>query len=560
MDDIRRTRSELENHLIDEMIAGRITRREFVRRGTVMGMSIPLLSMIVAACGGANKSGGNSGSTGGGGTPKKGGTIKVAIVVPTGAINPVTVGDQGGLCMLGQTGEFLCVTDPKTLEVLPVLAKSWTPNDDSTEWTFALRTDVTFQDGSPMTAADVVYTFDLLSDSKAPSNAASVFGGVLDRGGTTAVDDATVKFTLLAPNGNFPYLVSRDNYNAIILKNGSDPKQWQKTFPGTGPFKLEKYTTQVGASFVRNDDYWDKANLALPDRVEFTFYEDEPPQIQALQGGTVDCVGQISVSGGRALLTDPAYTIIDVPSTAHRQVHMRNDKAPFTDKRVRQAMALCMDRPGVIEALFAGKAALGNDSPFAPVYPSTDTSVPQRAKDIEQAKQLLSDAGMADGFSVTLNTEKAYEIPDLALQIQAGAKEIGVTVNILQQSPTVYYGDFTFGNSPWLDSTMGITDYAHRSVPNVLLGAPLLSKGTWNSAHFKNPTYDGLVEQYFAASSTDVAGQQAVAKQIETLLLDETPVMFLYFYDFLGATKKSLAGVLITPVGHVQLEKAGFTT
>ncbi|MDX6494846.1 MAG: peptide/nickel transport system substrate-binding protein [Gaiellales bacterium] len=558
MDDIRRTSSELENHLIDEMIAGRITRREFVRRGTVMGMSIPLLSMIVAACGGANNSGGGSGSTGGGGTPKKGGTIKVAIVVPTGAINPVTVGDQGGLCMLGQVGEFLTIADPETLELAGHLADSWTPNADASEWTFKLKSGVTFQDGSPMTSADVVYTMDLLSDSKGGSNALSVFGGVLDKGGTTAVDDLTVKFTLLAPNGNFPYLVSRDNYNAIIIKNGSDPKDFQNTFMGTGPFKKEKYTTQVGASFVRNDAYWDKANPALPDRVEFTFYEDEPPQIQALQGGTVDCVGQISVSGGRALLTDPAYTIIDVPSTAHRQVHMRNDKAPFTDKRVRQAMALSMDRPGIIEALFAGKAKLGNDSPFAPQYPSTDTSVPQRAKDIEQAKQLLSDAGMANGFSVTLNTEKAYEIPDLALQIQANAKEAGINVNILQQSPTVYYGDFTFGNSPWLDSTMGITDYAHRSVPNVLLGAPLLSTGTWNSAHFKNPTYDGLVKQYFGA--TDLQTQKGIAKQIETLLLDETPIMFLYFYDFLGATKKSLAGVVITPVGHVQLEKAGFTT
>jgi peptide/nickel transport system substrate-binding protein len=557
MDDIRRTSSELENHLIDEMIAGRITRREFVRRGTVMGMSIPLLSMIVAACGGANNSGGSSGSTGGG-APKKGGTIKVAIVVPTGAINPVTVGDQGGLAMLGQTGEFLTIADPETLELAGHLSDTGTPNTDASEWTFKLKSGVTFQDGSPMTSADVVYTMDLLSDSKGGSNALSVFGGVLDKGGTTAVDAVTVKFTLLAPNGNFPYLVSRDNYNAIIIKNGSDPAAFEKTFMGTGPFKLEKYTTQVGASFVRNETYWDSANPALPDRVEFTFYEDEPPQIQALQGGTVDCVGQISVSGGRALLTDPAYTIIDVPSTAHRQVHMRNDKAPFTDKRVRQAMALCMDRPGIIEALFAGKAALGNDSPFAPVYPSTDTSVPQRAKDIEKAKQLLADANMANGFSVTLNTEKAYEIPDLALQIQAGAKEAGITVNILQQSPTVYYGDFTFGNSPWLDSTMGITDYAHRSVPNVLLGAPLLSTGTWNSAHFKNPTYDGLVKQYFGA--TDLQTQKSVAGQIETLLLDETPIMFLYFYDFLGATKKALAGVVITPVGHVQLEKAGFTT
>jgi peptide/nickel transport system substrate-binding protein len=95
-------------------------------------------------------------------------------------------------------------------------------------------------------------------------------------------------------------------------------------------------------------------------------------------------------------------------------------------------------------------------------------------------------------------------------------------------------------------------------VPNVLLGAPLLSTGTWNSAHFKNPTYDGLVKQYFGA--TDLQTQKSVAGQIETLLLDETPVMFLYFYDFLAATKKQLAGVVITPVGHVQLEKAGFTT
>src|SRR4051812_16864678 len=216
MDDIRRASSELENHLIDEMIAGRITRREFVRRGTVMGMSIPLLSMIVAACGGANGTKSSGGSAGGGGTPKKGGTIKVAIIVPTGAINPVTVGDQGGLALLGQTGEWLTIADPETLQLKSALAESWTPNADVTEWTFKLKSGVTFHDGSPMTSKDVVYTMDLLSDSKGGSNALSVFGGVLDKGGTTAVDDLTVKFTLLAANGNFPYLVSRDNYNAII--------------------------------------------------------------------------------------------------------------------------------------------------------------------------------------------------------------------------------------------------------------------------------------------------------------------------------------------------------
>jgi peptide/nickel transport system substrate-binding protein len=561
MDDIRRQRTELENHLIDELISGRLTRREFVRRGTVIGMSIPLLGAIVAACGGANDTGGTSAGTGGGtggssGSIKPGGTVRAAVIVPTGAINPVTVGDQGGLAMLGQTGEFLCVSDPKTLELQPVLADSWEANDDATEWTFKLKSGITFQDGTPLTADDVVYTMDLLSNSKGTSNALSVFRGVLDKGGTTAVDDQTVKFTLEAANGNFPYLVSRDNYNAIIIKKGSDPADFEKTFMGTGPFKLEKYTPKVGASFVRNDDYWGPTK-ANPDRVEFTFYEDEGPQIQALQGGQTDVVGQISVSGGRAILTDPSYIILDIPSTAHRQVHMRNDKEPFTDKRVRQAIALSLDRNAIIQQLFEGKAKVGNDSPFASVFPSTDPSVPQREQNIDQAKQLLSDVALSNP-SVKMNTEKAYEIPDYAVLIQNSAKEIGFNIDIFQQSPTQYYGDFTFGGSPWLDSTMGITDYAHRSVPNVLLGAPLQSDGSWNSAHFKNSTYDSLVKQYNAAS--DVQSQQGVAKQIQELLLDETPVIFAYFYDFLGATAGNVGGVVITPIGHVQLEAAGFTS
>jgi peptide/nickel transport system substrate-binding protein len=90
---------------------------------------------------------------------------------------------------------------------------------------------------------------------------------------------------------------------------------------------------------------------------------------------------------------------------------MRTDKDPFTDKRVRQAIALSLDRNAMVQGLWDGKADLGNDSPFAPAYPSTDTSVPQREQNIDQAKQLLSDAGMADGFTVELQTWNGFEIP-----------------------------------------------------------------------------------------------------------------------------------------------------
>ena len=106
-----------------------------------------------------------------------------------------------------------------------------------------------------------------------------------------------------------------------------------------------------------------------------------------------------------------------------------------------------------------------------------------------------------------MNTEKAFEIPDYASpDPELGEGRSGSRSTSSSRAPTQYYGDFTFGGSPWLDSMMGITDYGHRSVPNVILGAPLLSDGTWNSAHFKNPTYDNLVKQYNAAS--DVQSQQ----------------------------------------------------
>ena len=130
VDEIRKERSELENHLIDEYVDGKITRREFVRRGTVVGMSIPLVSFIAAACGGG---GGGGGTTGGGttatGNVKPGGTVRVALLQPTTAPNPLLVQDEGGAGLLGTTGEYLSFSDEK-LQLQPRLAEKWTPNAD----------------------------------------------------------------------------------------------------------------------------------------------------------------------------------------------------------------------------------------------------------------------------------------------------------------------------------------------------------------------------------------------------------------------------------------------
>jgi peptide/nickel transport system substrate-binding protein len=558
VDAIRKDSTELENHIIDEYAAGKITRREFVRRGTVVGMSIPLVSFLAAACGG----GGGGETTGGGTSPtatgevQAGGNIRVALIQPSTEPNPLIVKDEGGAGLLGSTGEFLSFSNAK-LELEPRLAESWSPNADGTEWTFKIRQGVTFHSGATLTANDVKTTFETLVDPKNASNALSALGGVLSPGNTEAPDDATVVFHLDAPNGNFPTLVSSANYNAIIIPANLEPADWGKTFDGTGPFMLDSFTPKVGAKFVRYDGYWgEKAN---PDGFELKFYDEEGPMIVAIQGDEVDFVEHFSVSGGQALLTDPNVQVTAIRTSTHRQLHMRTDKDPFTDKRVRQAIALSLDRNAMVDGLWDGKADLGNDSPFAPLYPSTDTSVPQREQNIDQAKQLLSDAGMADGFTVELQTWNGFEIPDLAQLVKQYASEIGVTVNVkIVGDDTAYYGDAVFGKSIWLDSVMGITDYGHRPVPNVFLSSVYTSKGTWNAAHFKNSQADDLIAQYIAA--LDLDSQRSAAKQIQELLLDETPVVIPYFYNFLSASKPTLKNAISAATGQFDLSKAGYTS
>jgi peptide/nickel transport system substrate-binding protein len=568
VDEVRRRRSELENNLIDAYIQKRVSRREFIRRGTVIGMSLPTLGFLATACGGGDDDGGaTTGSADAGATsaaggtateaqaaPKPGGTIRVGVEVPSTAIDPVLVQDSGGISVISQTGEYLTLSGPD-LKLQPVLAESWEPNEDGSEWTFKIRQGVKFHNGETMTAKDVAATINRLADPANKSNALSAFAGVVSKGAAKATDDATVVVSLDAANGNFPYYLSSDNYNSIILPATYDGN-WEKDFVGTGPFKLDKYAAKQSASFVRFEDYW--GEKAVPDRAELTMIEGEQQLVTALQGNQVDMIISFSAGGaGAVLLDNPEYNIIDLPSVAHRLTHMRVDQEPFKDKRVRQAMALLVDRQAMIDGIFEGRAEKGNDNPFAPAYPSTDTSVPQRERDVEKAKQLLAEAGKEGGFSVKWNVLRVSEVPDMAQVMQANFKEAGINVELVIQDTATFYGDGQYGSSPWLDSTMGTVDYGHRGVPNVFLVAPLTSKGTWNSAHFKNPEYDKLVTEYVKA--LDVDAQKEVSGKIQTLLLDETPTIIPYFYSFLSAMRGNVTGGRVTAMSHIFVDRAGFT-
>ena len=549
-DEIRR-RGPIQRTLLDEFFDVKYDRREFIRRATIFGLSASAIGGVLAMAG----CGPSSTTTTG---PKQGGRLRIGIIPPPAhTIEPHTFEDQGALETGSIAGEFL-IRAAAGLKLVPELATTWTPNADATTWTVKLRPNVKFQSGQTMNADDVITTFKRLVTPGGGSQALSAFKGVLSPTGIAKTDDLTVTFQLDSANASFPYLLSSTTYQAIILPASYQLGTFTSMAQGTGAFKITSYTPGVGAKYDRYTGWW--GGTAPLDGVDATYYTDAAAADAALLGGTLDLLGQIQLGTDRSLFNNPAVQIFTAHGATHRQVPMRVDlNNPFKDAKVRQAVALTLDRPAIINTLFNNFADIGNDTPWAPVYPSTvgAPDVPQRKQDITAAKQLMASAGYANGFAITLTTEQTGEIPQLAQIIQSAVKAIGIDMKIDIMTSTAYfagsYGPPGLGDTPWLNTPFNITDWGHRSVPNVYLTSALESAGVWNAAHYMNPAFDAAAKSFIGAIS--LTDQQKYAKVAENILLQDTPVIFPYFYNYLAAGAKNVKGYEADPLGTVYLSK-----
>jgi peptide/nickel transport system substrate-binding protein len=553
-DRLRRNTSPAELELTEAFAQGRISRRAFVQRGSVIGLSFAFMGSVIAACGSDSKctTGTNTGNTTGGasGTIKQGGTLRIAAQKPGGPLDPVAMADLGAYTPVVTSFEYL--VDALGGDLSPMLAESWSPNTDGSVWTFKLRQGVKWHDGTPFTAADVVGTMDRLAGSNLKA--------YISAGATKAIDDNTVEITLNAPDGQFPFQVGPYNPQSVIT-----PKDYvlgttlDQRPAGTGAFKLTKYDAATGATFDANTDWW--GGKPYLDKLQFIFSDDLATQVSGLQGGAADAIVQFSVVGGDALLADPNITVGVIKGSAHRQIWMNTREGDFTDVKVRQAVALGIDRQALIDTVLQGKGDLGNDHPIAPVFPFWDSSQPQRTRDIEKAKQLLKDAGK-EGLAATMYFPKLQEIPQLAQVVQSQLKEIGMNVQIQQEAVVdgeewckVYDSKVEPAGCDG-GKDFGIVDYGARGVPDVYL-VKAYATGEWNSAHYISEPFRAAVKAY--QSSLDLDGRKAAIKDIQTIATEDVPYSIPYFYNLLYATNKNVSGVVATGLGHFYCGKAGFT-
>jgi len=546
----------IENAVLDDYLHGEIDRREFIKRASWVGISAGALARFglvprvhvprpVAPRASAGI----------------GPRIRVGIIpAPSAALEPSLLNQVGQIEMCSIGGEYLARAT-HTSALMPELATSWKPNASGTVWTYKIRRGVKFQSGQPLSAKDVVATWKVLAG---PNSAAqSAIGAYLKPSGVQEVNDYTVAFHLESPISNFPWLAASTLYSSIILPwNYKAGTYVSKPGKVTGGFELVSYTEGVGAKFNRFNGWW--GGRTPLSGVDVTFYETTASADAALIGGNIDLLGQASYESDKPLFFDPSLTIFTAPGPNFRSIPIRCDEKgkPWYDYRVRQAMALTINRSHTAKLLWGNNAIVGNDSPFHPIYGLIPAgAVKQRGEDLKTAKQLMEAAGHAKGFSVTLTTQQYQEIPEYVQIFQSAVKNINIHMKLNIESVDTYFGgSYTpppWGNTPWLNGDITCTNWGARPVPDTLLTAALQTDGVWNASHYSNKTFDGLIKSYL--SNPNFSDQQKYAVQMQNILLHDTPEIISYFYDYTSVGTKHVQNFKADEISLIYLSKTSLT-
>ena len=554
-----------------------MSRRKFLVHGSVLGLSVSTLGAILTACGSDEKKSSGTPATAGSTAPggaettvagagadttvapaagdiKQGGTLRLASQRPGSPLDPIAMDNIGSYTPVVMSMEYLCGKG-EGAALAPMLAESWSPNDDGSVWTFKIRQGVKWHDGKDFTAADAVGALDRL----APTNLAAY----IDPGSAVAPDASTVVVTLKNPDGQFPYQVSPYNPQAVITPSDYEIGTLFDAKPnGTSAFKLKSYDVATGAKYERFDEWW--GGKAFLDGVEIIFSDDNATQINGLLGDQVDAVIQFAVSDADALFKSDAVTIDSIQGAGHRQIWFNNREGTFSGEKgakIREAVALGLDRPALIATVLQGRGDLGNDHPIAPVYEYWDSTQPQRERDIKAAKALLEEAGAA-GMSITMHAPDLQEIALLAEVVQSQLKEIGMDITLDVESTSTFYTQWCKVYDSKTEpagcdggAEFGIVDYGNRGTPDVYL-VKAYATGEWNSAHYLSKEFNAAVKEYQASLELD--GRKAAVKKIQEIAHRDIPYVIPYFYNTLTAYSNKVTGVQHTGLGHYFLGKAGF--
>ncbi|MBI1417509.1 MAG: ABC transporter substrate-binding protein [Limimaricola sp.] len=445
-----------------------------------------------------------------------------------------------------------------TLEVEPALAESWTISEDGTEYTFKLRSGVKFHDGTPFDADAVKFNFDrMLVDTHpyhdtGPFPLSFFFSAVTE---TTVVDPQTVHFKLNAPYA--PFLSNLAYPTGLLVSPtavAKDGKDFGRNPVGTGPFKFKSWKSNESVIIERNDAYW--GDKAATQAVIFRPITDANTRVAEMLAGGIDLMVEVPPTS-LAQFTPPQFDVVEQAGPHLWFLILDCKEGPFADKRVRQAANFAINKEAICNDVLEGTAvvAAGPTPPaFAWAY---DKSLQPYPYDPDKARALLKEAGQEAPeitFYVTQGGSGMLDPVAMGTAIQADLAAVGFKVKI----ETFEWNTFLGKVNPGLEGKADMAEMAWMTndpdtLPYLALRtAAWPDKGGFNSGYYSNPEVDKLLDA--ARTSTDQAERATLYKQMQQIVHDDAPWVFVANWKQNAVTNDKVSNFSLEPSFFLQLQ------
>lgn len=555
---------------------GRISRREFLRTATLLGMSAAAATAFVAGCSQPTPAPASQPAPAATAVPataapqatavpatavpatavpvkagpKRGGTFTIASRVQR-LDHPARLSWIEGVNQMRQICEYLTYTGFDNITV-PWLLEKWEASADVKEWTLFLKKGVKFNDGQEFTADDVVFNIGQWLDKDIGSSMMGMMS-YLKPTNVEKVDDYTVKLHLDAPQIGVPEHLF--HYPAMIV-----PKTFEgdiiKQPIGTGPFLLEEYVETERCVLKRRPDYYrmgeDGQSLPYLDKLVYLdLGEETSAQVAAIQSGQVDNIFNPGGEVWQALKDLPQLKVQTAPTAQTFVVRMRVDQDPWKDNRVRQALKKCFDRQKMLDLAWFGQGVLGHDAHVAPVHPAyCKKEIP--AYDPEGSKKLLAEAGFPDGVEVELSSQQARAEPIMAQVLKESAAAGGFNISLNLMPSADYW-------NKWTEVPLGITIWAHRPLDTMVLALAYTADeegkpAAWNETGWTDEEFSKLLKE--AEQTLDVEKRRAIMCQLEDIQMERGSVAIPFWTSVFHIAHKKMQNVGAHPSNYDILNEA----
>jgi peptide/nickel transport system substrate-binding protein len=445
-------------------------------------------------------------------------------------------------------------------DVVPLLAESWQQSEDGKEITVKLRPGILFHDGTPLDAEAVKFTFERFKGSGQQS---PIYAGIQQIAGIEVVDDLTVRFTFDAPAANFWSTVSMP-YAGIISPTSAQAisDAGEGNLVGSGPFRLGEWKPGQSITLERNPDYaWGPAvveNQGPPrlERMVLQVIPDAAAQLAALEAGEVDVIFINNPAHRDKLVNDPDVRLEETVLNSLIYLGFNNQKAPYDDVKVRQALSYAIDKDQIVEAALGG-LGIAAYAPLPPTLPGFDPALKEYelGHDIEKAKALLAEAGFTAGsdggwtrdgqpLSAVLLTSTRPPNDAIATVIQSQLQEIGVPVEIQQLDGKAVMDAATEGK---FDLLLWRYDWNDPDALNIFLGTDRI--GSTNRVAYSNPQVDVLLQQ--GAQEMDQEKRNQIYVEAQKLIMVDAPWQAIYNPIDLMAISKDVEGLKLGFMGRM---------